>query len=352
MLKEEEKVQYHRHLILDQIGPSGQLKLKAASVLVIGAGGLGCPVLQYLSAAGVGRIGVIDNDMVDQTNLQRQVLYAFDTIGKPKVTCAINRLKSLNPFVRFEGYQQLLDTTNAVSLFEKYDIIVDASDNFPTRYLVSDAAVLTNKPLVFGSIFKFQGQVSVFNFKNGPTYRCLYPTPPAPDSVPNCSEIGVLGVLPGIIGALQANEVLKIITEIGSPLSGKLLYFDALTLDQQLLNFSKNETIAIKKLADDYEFFCGIQKSAQGIDIQTYLAKKERYHLLDVRTDQEYHHFNLEGQHIPLDELIDRVSELPNNKPVVVCCQSGIRSQQAISQLNDLNLGVNFINLEGGLKTY
>ena len=236
----EEQQQYNRHIILDEVGLVGQEKLKSASVLVIGAGGLGCPVLSYLSAAGVGRIGIIDHDTVDQSNLQRQVLYAQLDIGTPKVEAAKRYLSLLNPFVKFESYNEKLTCSNAVDFFENYDIIVDGSDNFPTRYLVNDAAVLTGKPVVFGSVFKFEGQLSVFNYNQGPTYRCLYSRPPGENEAPNCSEIGVIGVLPGIIGSLQANEVIKIICGIGEVLSGKLLLFDALSLNQSLLKFLKN----------------------------------------------------------------------------------------------------------------
>lgn len=256
ILSQEENKQYSRHLILDEIGVIGQERLKASKVLVIGAGGLGCPILQYLTAAGVGTIGIIDNDTVDQTNLQRQILYTHTDIGKYKTEVAAKRLAKLNPFVNFVVYVEKLTNQNALNLFSCYDIIVDGSDNFPTRYLANDAAILTNKPLVFGSIFKFEGQVTVFNYQNGPTYRCLYPNPPQANTVPNCSEIGVLGVLPGIIGSIQANEVLKIICEIGEVLSGKLFTFNVLTMEQYKLNFKKNNAIKITGLENDYHFFC------------------------------------------------------------------------------------------------
>ena len=219
-LSPEENIQYSRHLILNEIGEIGQKKLKASKVLVIGAGGLGCPILQYLTAAGVGTIGIVDFDTVDKTNLQRQILYTHKDIGAFKAEVAANRLAELNPFVNFKIYVEKLTNKNASNLFSSYDIVVDGSDNFPTRYLINDAAVLANKPVVFGSIYKFEGQVTVFNYQNGPTYRCLFPNPPQPSTVPNCSEIGVLGVLPGIIGSIQANEVIKIICEIGQVLSG------------------------------------------------------------------------------------------------------------------------------------
>lgn len=352
-LSKEEKKQYHRHLILDQLGNEGQLKLKEAKVLVIGAGGLGCPVLQYLTAAGVGVLGIVDGDTVDQSNLQRQILYTIQDIGKSKAKTAAERLQQLNPFVQFNVHQTYLDNTNAVGLFEKYDIIVDGTDNFPTRYLVNDACVLANKPLVFGSIFKFQGQVAVFNFEGSGTYRCLYPTPPAPNSVPNCSDIGVLGVLPGIIGSLQANEVIKLIVGIGKSLVNRLLYFDALTLEQQLLQFKKNNDIHITTLEADYAFFCGENQTIEmkSISAEALLANKKEYNILDVRSQDEFEDFNIGGFHIPLDELEERMGELPNSKPMVVCCASGIRSVRAIELLLEFRFPKYLYNLEDGLSS-
>lgn len=352
-LSKEEKKQYHRHLILDQLGNEGQLKLKEAKVLVIGAGGLGCPVLQYLTAAGVGTLGIVDGDTVDQSNLQRQILYTTQDVGKSKAKTAAERLRQLNPFVQFNVHQTYLDNTNAVGLFEKYDIIVDGTDNFPTRYLVNDACVLASKPLVFGSIFKFQGQVAVFNFEGSGTYRCLYPTPPAPNSVPNCSDIGVLGVLPGIIGSLQANEVIKLIVGIGKPLVNRLLYFDALTLEQQLLQFKKNNDINITAMETDYAFFCGENHTIEmkSISAEALLANKNEYNILDVRSQEEFEDFNIGGFHIPLDELEERMGELPNSKPMVVCCASGIRSVRAIELLLEFRFPKYLYNLEGGLSS-
>src|ERR1035437_2494874 len=226
----EEKRRYARHIILPEIGLEGQQKLKQAKVLVVGAGGLGCPVLQYLTAAGVGTLGIIDFDTVDESNLQRQVLYSTEDIGKHKAAIAKEKLEKQNPDINLVSHVAHLTSANALEIISQYDIVVDGSDNFATRYLVNDACVILNKVLVFGSIFKFEGQVSVFNYKGGPTYRCLYPEAPAEGDVPNCAEIGVLGVLPGIVGTLQANEVIKIITGIGDILSGKLLTLDALTM--------------------------------------------------------------------------------------------------------------------------
>ncbi|WP_299243525.1 molybdopterin-synthase adenylyltransferase MoeB [uncultured Aquimarina sp.] len=353
MLSREEKTQYNRHLILDEIGEEGQNKLASAKVLVIGAGGLGCPVLQYLTAAGVGTIGIIDDDEVDQTNLQRQILYTIDDIGRSKAKVAAEKLSRLNPFVFFKVYEEKLDADNALELFEEYDIIVDGSDNFPTRYLVNDACVLTDKPLVFGSIFKFQGQVSVLNYENGPTYRCLFPNPPASGAVPNCSDIGVLGVLPGIIGSLQTNEVIKMITGIGEVLRGKLLYFDALTLQQQVLSFKKNDTIEVDQLEDDYDFFCGIRSDTfEEITPLELKQNRENYQILDVRTIEEYNNFNIGGIHIPLDMVLNRVLELNNHKPIVVCCQSGIRSKKAIEIISKSRDDLVLVNLKEGFSSY
>ncbi len=346
----EEQKQYNRHLILEEIGEKGQLKLKKASVLVIGAGGLGCPILQYLTAAGIGTIGIIDDDLVDQSNLQRQILYTIDDIGASKAEVAVKKLSKLNPFIKFNTYVKKLVTENAISLFEDYDIIVDGSDNFQTRYLANDAAFITNKPLVYGSIFKFEGQVTVFNYKGSGTYRCLYPTPPNPNEVPSCSEIGVLGVLPGIIGALQANEVLKIVCEIGEVLANKLLVVDALTMRQVLLNYKKIDTSTVISLDVDYDSFCGIKTIDHEILLEELLKDSSKYHLLDVRENWEREQHHIGGQHIPLKELPARFVELVTEKNIVVYCKSGIRSKQAIHLLQEKYANVKFVNLKHGVS--
>lgn len=351
MLTVEEQKQYNRHLILDKIGEKGQLKLKQAKVLVIGAGGLGCPVLQYLAAAGVGTIGIIDDDVVDQSNLQRQILYTIDDIGKSKAATAANRLSKLNPFVQFHVYKKKLTNQNAVSLFQQYDVIVDGSDNFATRYLTNDAAVLTQKPLVYGAIFKFEGQVSVFNYQGSATYRCLYPTPPKPEESPNCSEIGVLGVLPGIIGSLQANEAIKIICDIGEVLASKLLMYDTLSMRQMILKYEKTDKAEVTELEKDYEFFCGIKTSTHEITLEELQNKLSIYNLLDVREDWEREQYQIGGQHIPLGELAQRYEEINTEKPMVVYCKSGVRSQRAIDFLEKQFDSISFINLKGGLSS-
>ncbi|CAM1352710.1 molybdopterin-synthase adenylyltransferase MoeB [Tenacibaculum insulae] len=349
-LTAQEQKQYNRHLILDKIGEKGQLKLKQAKVLVIGAGGLGCPVLQYLTAAGVGNIGIIDDDVVDQSNLQRQILYTIDDIGFSKAETAAKRLSKLNPFVNFSVYKEKLTSENAILLFEKYDVIVDGSDNFSTRYLTNDAAIITGKPLVYGAIFKFEGQVSVFNYKESATYRCLYPTPPKPDESPNCSEIGVLGVLPGIIGGLQANETIKIICEIGEVLANRLLMYDTLSMRQMLLKFEKSTNTPITELEKDYDFFCGIKAVKNEITFDELQKNLPKYNLLDVREnwEREQHHIN--GQHIPLGELPHRFKEIATNKSVIVYCKSGMRSKRAIEFLEQQFSEISFINLKNGVN--
>ena len=348
MLTSEEKKQYNRHLILNEIGEKGQLKLKQAKVLVIGAGGLGCPVLQYLTAAGVGTIGIIDDDVVDQSNLQRQILYTIDDIGFSKALTASKRLSKLNPFVKFDVYQEQLTRENAITLFEKYDIIVDGSDNFSTRYLTNDASIITKKPLVYGAIFKFEGQVSVFNYNGSGSYRCLYPTPPKPDESPNCSEIGVLGVLPGIIGSFQANEVIKMICEIGEVLINKVLIYDTLTMRQLTLKFEKSEKECITKLEEDYDFFCGIKSVKNEITLDEVEKNIELYNLLDVREEYEHEDYNIGGKNIPLNELDDRLDEVDTQKPIVVYCASGLRSKKAIDILKENNKNIILINLKNG----
>lgn len=349
-LNPDEIKQYSRHLLLDEIGESGQKKLKAAKVLVIGAGGLGCPILQYLAAAGIGHLGIIDHDTIDVSNLQRQILFNHDDLGKNKAKVAAKKLSLLNPYVIFRIFDFALSTRNALEIFKDFDIIVDGSDNFPTRYLVNDAAVISKKPLVFGSIFKFEGQVSLFNFEDGPNYRCLFPSPPRPGEVPSCSEIGVLGVLPGIIGSLQANEVLKLVLNLGENLSGKLLSFNALNLSQQIFKFSKNEDIKILELQKDYESFCGFESPDDQITYEGLLRFGQDYSLLDVRSKSERDINSLGGIHIPLDEIEDRWTEIETKKTVVVYCQSGKRSAAAIKLLKAKLRETPFLNLEGGLN--
>ncbi|PRX49885.1 HesA/MoeB/ThiF family protein [Salegentibacter salegens] len=348
MLTEKEKKRYLRHILLEEIGEAGQLKLKNAKVLVIGAGGLGCPALQYLAAAGVGKIGIVDDDLVDLSNLQRQILFSEKDVGELKTLAAKKRLHQMNSSIEIMTYNERLTEKNVLPLFSRYDIIVDGSDNFITKYLANDAAVLTGKPLVFGSIFKFDGQVSVFNYQNGPTYRCLFPQPGSPGEMPSCSETGVLGILPGIIGNLQANEVLKMILGIGNVLSGKLLVFDALEMQTLILPFSKNWEKVVTEL-EEINFSCETMPFVS-ISYEEYSKYPDSFTLLDVRSSEERDISNIEGLHIPLPELENRYSELASEDNLLVYCASGIRSLKAIFKLDSLLPEKKMYNLKGGLQ--
>lgn len=376
-LSKEETARYSRHLLLHEIGLSGQEKLKQSKVLIIGAGGLGCPILLYLAGAGVGSIGIVDFDKVEESNLQRQILYGVSSIGKLKAEEAKKYLSNLNPLITITSYPLRLTNETALNLFPDYDIIVDGSDNFATRYLVNDTCVLLNKPLVYGSIYKFEGQVSVFNYKNtenvkGPTYRCLFPTPPSPESAPNCSETGVLGVLPGITGTLQANEVIKIITGAGQVLSGKLLIFNALNMQFTSINIKRNEELANSFpsskeafLKTDYDYFCGSKKESSTNKIKKItvdelhqlISNNAGIQLLDVREVAEQPEVSiLKDIHIPLGEINKHPEKIDKEKKVIVFCRSGVRSMKAI-QILEKEFGFkNLYNLEGGImewiKTY
>ncbi|MBF9239106.1 molybdopterin-synthase adenylyltransferase MoeB [Hymenobacter sp. BT683] len=360
-LSAAETNRYSRHLLLPEIGLVGQQKLKAARVLVVGCGGLGCPVLQYLAAAGVGTLGLLDFDTVDDSNLQRQVLYATTDVGRPKAVVAAEKLHAQNPFIELRTHQVHLTAANALELFADYDLVVDCSDNFATRYLVNDACVILGKPLVFGAIFKFEGQVSVFNYQNGPTYRCLHPTPPAPGEAPSCAEIGVLGVLPGLVGTLQATEALKIILGIGEVLSGRLLLVDALGMRFQPIRFrAVTANQQFTALAADYAAFCGETPSADGAaqapeisaeELKTWQHSGRPLQLLDVREPHEYAQYHIGGRLIPLGELPDNLAKIRVDVPVVVHCASGRRSQQAAALL--LAHGcVTVYSLRNGLADY
>lgn len=339
-LSAAETNRYSRHLLLPEIGQAGQQKLKAAKVLVVGCGGLGCPVLQYLAAAGVGTLGLLDFDTVDDSNLQRQVLYATADVGRPKAVVAAEKLYAQNPFIELIPHQLLLSADNALALFADYDIIVDCSDNFATRYLVNDACVVLGKPLVFGAIFKFEGQVTVFNYQNGPTYRCLHPVPPAAGEVPNCAEIGVLGVLPGLIGTMQAAEALKIILELGEVLSGRLLLVDALGMRFQTIRFrAVPANQQLTALAPDYAAFCGEAPleitparapEISADELKAWQQSGRPLQLLDVREPHEHARRSIGGQMIPLGKLGDELAGLSKDVPVVVHCASGVRSQKAV----------------------
>ena len=367
-LTHDEVKRYSRHLIMPEVGMTGQKKLKKASVLCVGAGGLGSPLAFYLTAAGVGRIGIVDFDVVDFSNLQRQILHTTDDVGRSKLDSAADKLKALNPNVNVELHETRLTSDNALQLFEKYDIIVDGTDNFPTRYLVNDACVLTGKPNVYGSIFRFEGQASIFATSDGPCYRCLYPEPPPPGLVPSCAEGGVLGILPGLVGLVQATEVIKLILEKGNTLVGRLLLFDALGMKFRELKLKKDpqcpvcgENATIKALID-YEEFCGIgpevEESPTGIDEVTAKELKEELdqgqdpYILDVRNPVEYEISRIEGSHlIPLDQLLNRLNELDSARDIVAHCRTGARSAKAIEMLQEAGFR-KLRNLKGGVLAW
>jgi sulfur-carrier protein adenylyltransferase/sulfurtransferase len=358
---------YSRHLILPEVGMEGQRKLKAAKVLCIGAGGLGSPVALYLAAAGVGTIGIVDFDVVDYSNLQRQILHGTPDVGHSKLESARNKLKALNPDLQVELYDTALSSANALDLFRPYDVIIDGTDNFPTRYLVNDACVLLRKPNAYGSIFRFEGQASVFGLEIGPCYRCLYPEPPPPGLVPSCAEGGVLGVLPGIIGTIQATEALKLILGAGEPLIGRFLIFDALRMKFRELKLRKDPDCPVcgthptVTALIDYEQFCGVGAAATepaapaddareitSPDLKARLDRGDRLVVLDVREPQEYQINRIDGSVlIPLGELPQRYAELDPSVELVAQCKSGIRSAKAADFLRQKGYRVK--NLKGGI---
>jgi molybdopterin/thiamine biosynthesis adenylyltransferase/rhodanese-related sulfurtransferase len=334
MLTTPERARYSRHLILPEIGEAGQEKLKAASVLIVGAGGLGSPVSLYLAAAGVGRIGLVDFDDVDASNLHRQVLYGTSDVGRPKLEAARARLQDLNPEIAIDTYGAALTSENALGIIAGYDIVVDGTDNFATRYLVNDACVLLGKPNIYGSIFRFEGQASVFSATDGPCYRCLYPEPPPPHLVPSCAEGGVLGVLPGVIGTIQATETIKLVTGIGETLVGRLLLFDALRMSFRTLRLKQqhDQHAAITRLID-YDQFC----NPASLHEVTQLA--DGAVVVDVREPYEWDAGHIDGaRHIPLGELPNRMNELPRDADVVFYCQTGGRSSRALDLARDAGL--------------
>ena len=367
-LSNEEILRYSRHLIMPEVGMEGQLKLKNAKVLLIGTGGLGAPLGLYLAAAGVGKLGLVDFDVVDFTNLQRQVTFGSQDVGKPKTEAAKSRLSSLNPDIEIETFETKLESGNALDLFKDFDVIVDGTDNFPTRYLVNDACILLGKPSVYGSIFRFEGQVTVFGMPDGPCYRCLYPEPPPPGLVPSCAEGGVLGVLPGIVGSIQAMETIKLILGSGENLVGRLLLFDALGMKFRELKLRKNPQCpmcgpnrSINKLIDYYEF-CGVRgEEAPAPDVKlpeitprelkSRLDRGDDLFILDVREPHEYQICNLKGQLIPLGELPRRVHELDSSREIVAHCRSGKRSAEAVDFLRKAGFK-KIHNLKGGILAW
>ena len=366
-LSNQEISRYSRHLIMPEVGMEGQRKLKSAAVLLVGAGGLGAPLAMYLAAAGVGRIGLVDFDVVDASNLQRQIIHSQDYLGKPKLESAKNRLQGLNPHIQIDTYETHLSAANAREIIGEYDIVADGTDNFPTRYLVNDACVMLSKPNIYGSIFRFEGQASVFHAQEGPCYRCLYPEPPPPGLVPSCAEGGVLGVLPGIIGTIQATEVIKLIIGRGEPLIGRLLLFDALRMRFRELKLRKHPDCPVcgahPTITEfiDYEQFCGISPQADAgdspddITVQELKAKLdagEHPVLLDVREPVEYQICQLEGAtRIPQGQLAEQLNRLNTADEIVIYCRSGVRSLQALDFLR--RMGFQRVkHLKGGILAW
>jgi adenylyltransferase/sulfurtransferase len=375
-LSNEEIARYSRHLIMPEVGMEGQRKLKAASVLMIGTGGLGAPLGMYLAAAGVGRLGIVDFDVVDASNLQRQIVHGTRDVGRPKIESARDRLSDINPHVNIETYETRLTSENALGLFRDYDIIVDGTDNFPTRYLVNDACVLTGKPNVYGSIFRFEGQASVFWAARGACYRCLYPEPPPPGLVPSCAEGGVLGVLPGIVGAIQANETIKLILGDGEPLINRLLLFDAWKMRFRELKLRKDpacpvcgEHATIKELID-YEEFCGLRQPAAettakptedtaqmeeitATELKQRLDKGDDIQIIDVREPNEFEIGRIPDSNlIPLGQVVGRMSEIDPQRETVVHCKMGGRSAKAIEALTRAGFNGRLVNLKGGITAW
>ena len=366
-LTNDEILRYSRHLIMPEVGMAGQQKLKAARVLCIGAGGLGSPLTLYLAAAGVGTLGIVDFDVVDFTNLQRQIIHSTADVGRKKLDSAAEKLKAINPFINLKTFETRLTSENALELFRDFDIVADGTDNFPTRYLVNDACVLTGKPNVYGSIFRFEGQASVFATEEGPCYRCLYPEPPPPGLVPSCAEGGVLGILPGLVGVMQATEVIKLILGQGEPLIGRLLLIDALGMKFRELKLRKNPDCpacgthpTITKLID-YNEFCGIRGEEKPVEtgipemqveeLKRRLDAGDDLYVLDVREPHEYQICNIGGHLIPLGDLPKRVNELDSSREIVAHCRSGVRSAKAVGFLQQAGFK-KVHNLAGGILAW
>jgi molybdopterin/thiamine biosynthesis adenylyltransferase/rhodanese-related sulfurtransferase len=367
-LSNEEIARYSRHLIMPEVALDGQKKLKSARVLTIGAGGLGSPLALYLAAAGVGTLGIVDFDVVDESNLQRQIIHGTSDVGRPKMESARDRIMDINPNVHVEAYEEALSSENALEIFKDFDIVVDGTDNFPTRYLVNDACVLLKKPNVYGSIFRFEGQASVFYAEEGPCYRCLYPEPPPPGLVPSCAEGGVLGILPGAIGTIQATETVKLILGIGEPLIGRLLLYDALDMRFREMKLHKDpscpvcgENPTVTELID-YQEFCGIpQANAQAaagevpeISVQELKKKLDNggeVSILDVREPHEYEVANIGARLIPLGELPERLIELDKDETFAIHCKTGGRSASAVKLLQEAGFE-NVYNVKGGITAW
>ncbi len=369
-LSNEEILRYSRHLIMPEVGMQGQRKLKAASVLMIGTGGLGAPVGMYLAAAGVGRIGVVDFDVVEESNLQRQIIHGTKDLGRRKIESARDRLRDINPHIEIETHETRLTSHNAMQLFRNYDVVVDGTDNFPTRYLVNDACVLSGKPNVYGSIFRFEGQASVFWAEKGACYRCLYPEPPPPGLVPSCAEGGVLGVLPGIVGAIQANETIKVILGAQDLLINRLLLFDAWSMKFREFKLRKDpkcpvcgEEPTVKELID-YEQFCGITpqhaappepklEEITATELNARRLRGDRMQIIDVREPHEFDIAKIPGTKlIPLNHVVTRMNEIDQEVETIVHCKGGVRSAKAIQALKRAGFSGRLINLKGGITAW
>lgn len=369
-LTKDDYERYSRHLILPEVGVEGQKRLKAASVLCVGTGGLGSPLLLYLAAAGIGRIGIVDFDVVDTSNLQRQVIHGTSWVGKPKIESAKNRILEINPYCQVDLYETRLSSENALDIIRPYDVVVDGTDNFPTRYLVNDACVLLDKPNVYGSIFRFEGQATVFNYEGGPNYRDLYPEPPPPGMVPSCAEGGVLGILPGIIGVIQATETVKIIMRQGNSLSGRLLLYNALEMKFRELKLRPNPVRPVIEKLIDYEQFCGIpqaqaEEAKQQMELSEITVQElkelldsgaDNFVLLDVRNPNEYEIAKIPGSVlVPLPDIengdgVKKVQELVNGHRLIVHCKSGMRSAKALGILKQA--GIDGTNVKGGILAW
>jgi len=367
-LSNDEIARYSRHLIMPEVALDGQKKLKAAKVLTVGTGGLGSPLALYLAAAGIGTIGIVDFDVVDESNLQRQIIHGTSDVGRPKVESARDKIEDINPNVEVRVHEEALTSENALEIFADYDVIVDGTDNFPTRYLVNDACVLLGKPNVYGSIFRFEGQASVFWAEEGPCYRCLYPEPPPPGLVPSCAEGGVLGILPGAIGVVQATEAVKLILGIGEPLVGRLMLYDALGMGFREMKLRKDpgcpicgENPTVTELID-YEEFCGIPQAnavAQENGVPEITVKElkqkmddgEPINVLDVREPHEYEVANIGVKLVPLGELPRRLAEFDQNGNFAIHCKTGARSANAVKLLQDAGFG-NVYNVKGGITAW
>lgn len=365
MINKEELVRYSRHLLLPELGQEGQEKLKNTKVLVVGAGGLGAPLLLYLAAAGIGKIGIVDFDTIEESNLQRQVLFSTKDIGRNKAEIAKQKLVELNPYIEIVDHPVRLTSSNALDIINDYDIVADGTDNFPTRYLINDSCVLLNKVNVYASIYRFEGQVTVFNYsldsKEAPNYRDLYPSPPPPNLIPSCAEGGVLGVLAGIIGSIQASEVIKVAATFGEPLVKKLFIFDALTMESRIVKYELPKVRTSINGLIDYEEFCNIgsllkensqMKEITVKELKNLMDTQEEYQLIDVREKHEYDIANIKAELIPMGEISSAVERISHDKKVIIHCRSGVRSANVIKELSDKHGFENLYNLKGGILAW